>query len=199
MDRDHEILALAKAYIIRFKFYATGHPVPYLDDHTIALTCLYLAAKMTGVPNKLPQMLIGAWRILRPGQQGPTPPWAAMYSSSPLANGSVFLSLRNAVDAAESIMLRALAYDVHMDTPVLFDEAFFDQALRLAEVQSVESMDNRGQNTGIMKTAMGQQVRKLSLDAFVLSRLPSSSFLKISALSVSNQTVICQQANQLTT
>ncbi|KAK7544220.1 uncharacterized protein J3D65DRAFT_9499 [Phyllosticta citribraziliensis] len=133
-----ETLALAYAYLersLKAKIPTKTFSGPQIDAHTLALTCLHLAAKMTDFPQPLPKILIVAWRLLRRGAPGPFPP-LEQCSSSRLADCPLFCSLRNAIDATETLLLRILAFDIHFDTPVQYDQMYLARALLVAGAKS---------------------------------------------------------------
>ncbi|KAK8165430.1 hypothetical protein BKA80DRAFT_301482 [Phyllosticta citrichinensis] len=114
---------------------------------TFALTCLNLAAKMTDVPpQQLPMILVASWRLLRRGAQSPFPPWDQC-SSSRLAGCPLFCSLRNAIDAAETFVLRVLAFNIHFDTPVQYDQMYLTRALLVAGAKSQKPNEDNSNPT----------------------------------------------------
>ncbi|KAK8174111.1 hypothetical protein IWX90DRAFT_164433 [Phyllosticta citrichinensis] len=145
-----ETLALAYAYFkrcLKATIPPKTSPAPWIDAHTFALTCLNLAAKMTDVPpQQLPMILVASWRLLRRGAQSPFPPWDQC-SSSRLAGCPLFCSLRNAIDAAETFVLRVLAFNIHFDTPVQYDQMYLTRALLVAGAKSQKPNEDNSNPT----------------------------------------------------
>ncbi|KAK8247390.1 hypothetical protein HDK90DRAFT_474235 [Phyllosticta capitalensis] len=136
LNMPDETLALAYTYISRFQEavpkLSSKEPLPYLDNHTLALTCLHLADKLTYGLSKLSHILVAAWHLLHPDDPFLCPPWLASECASPLRNGSLFISLRNAIDAAETVVLRVLAFGISYSTPVLHYEKCLERGLAIA-------------------------------------------------------------------
>ncbi|KAK8200349.1 hypothetical protein IWZ00DRAFT_42389 [Phyllosticta capitalensis] len=137
LNMPDETLALAYTYISRFQEavpkLSSEDPSLYLDNHTLALTCLHLADKLTYGLSKLSHILVAAWHLLHPDDPFLCPPWLASECASPLRNGSLFISLRNAIDAAETVVLRVLAFKLSYSTPVLHYEECLKRGLTIAQ------------------------------------------------------------------
>ncbi|KAJ6260193.1 Cyclin-T1-4 [Drechslerella dactyloides] len=127
-------LAMAYLYMHRYtKFirdgnHATGEPVrDFLDDHTLALTCLSLSTKATESPRRLRSLIVPAYALLHP------PSTTTTSSPAPALRvpSHKYDTLRATIVTAELHLLRILKFELRLPLPHDYIPRILDAALSI--------------------------------------------------------------------
>ncbi|MCJ1472091.1 hypothetical protein MMC13_000738 [Lambiella insularis] len=115
-----ETLAMAYIYLNKYKrFLHTSETTSPLDPYTLSLAALSLAAKSTESPRPPSAILLPAHRLLH--SPNTTPPLTTTSPTYPL--------LRRTLLAAEQHLLRALAFNLRLPSPVPLLPRYLSRAL----------------------------------------------------------------------
>ncbi len=137
---------------------------PILIHQTLSLCTISLASKSTESPRRLSSILLPAHALLHRSSSS---------TKSPLTTPSpTYDTLRATLVQAELILLRVLAFELHLPSPLEYLQRYLERAME--DVENVgeafdewdqDAKDEYGVQSGIMEGRLGNKCKQRAVDA----------------------------------